>query len=253
MRDKADNQVIICSIENLDPMGVHTGDSITVAPVQTLTDVEYQEMRDERLRLHPSGRGRDRRLERPVRGRVPRPAVRLVIEMNPRVSPQLGPGLEGHRLPDRQDRSEASPSATRSTRSPTTSPKQDAGQLRAVDRLRRHQDPALGVREVPGDLGRPRHVDAVGRRGDGHRSHLPRVAAEGAVAALEQGSDSTRPRRDVASTICDRPRSCSRLRSRSAHPIVIFQLEACCGAAVGRGRQRRLGKVDPWFLDQMLR
>src|SRR5581483_1898566 len=46
MRDKADNVVIICSIENLDPMGVHTGDSITVAPAQTLTDKEYQRMRD---------------------------------------------------------------------------------------------------------------------------------------------------------------------------------------------------------------
>src|SRR5690606_33041423 len=46
MRDRADNCVVICSIENVDPMGVHTGDSITVAPQQTLTDVEYQQMRD---------------------------------------------------------------------------------------------------------------------------------------------------------------------------------------------------------------
>jgi carbamoyl-phosphate synthase large subunit len=46
VRDKADNCIIVCSIENLDPMGVHTGDSITVAPAQTLTDKEYQRMRD---------------------------------------------------------------------------------------------------------------------------------------------------------------------------------------------------------------
>src|SRR5205807_530077 len=46
MRDKADNVVIVCSIENFDPMGIHTGDSITVAPAQTLTDKEYQRMRD---------------------------------------------------------------------------------------------------------------------------------------------------------------------------------------------------------------
>ena len=51
MRDKKDNCVIICSIENLDPMGVHTGDSITVAPAQTLTDVEYQTMRDASLAI----------------------------------------------------------------------------------------------------------------------------------------------------------------------------------------------------------
>ena len=46
MRDAKDNVVIVCSIENFDPMGIHTGDSITVAPAQTLTDKEYQEMRD---------------------------------------------------------------------------------------------------------------------------------------------------------------------------------------------------------------
>src|SRR5205807_856769 len=57
MRDRADNVVIVCSIENFDPMGIHTGDSITVAPAQTLTDKEYQRMRDAGLlrahhRLH---------------------------------------------------------------------------------------------------------------------------------------------------------------------------------------------------------
>ena len=51
MRDSADNVVIVCSIENLDPMGVHTGDSITVAPAQTLTDKEYQRLRDLSLKI----------------------------------------------------------------------------------------------------------------------------------------------------------------------------------------------------------
>ena len=51
MRDKDDNVVIICSIENLDPMGVHTGDSITVAPAMTLTDREYQVMRDAAIKV----------------------------------------------------------------------------------------------------------------------------------------------------------------------------------------------------------
>ncbi len=51
MRDGADNVVIVCSIENLDPMGVHTGDSITVAPAMTLTDREYQAMRDASIRI----------------------------------------------------------------------------------------------------------------------------------------------------------------------------------------------------------
>ena len=67
MRDVDDNVVIICSIENFDPMGVHTGDSITVAPAQTLTDKEYQRMRDASAGRHPRDRRRDRRLEHPVR------------------------------------------------------------------------------------------------------------------------------------------------------------------------------------------
>ena len=70
MRDGDDNGVIVCSIENVDPMGVHTGDSITVAPAQTLTDREYQRMRDAALALHPGDRGRDRRLQRAVRGAI---------------------------------------------------------------------------------------------------------------------------------------------------------------------------------------
>jgi carbamoyl-phosphate synthase large subunit len=85
MRDVADNCVVICSIENFDPMGVHTGDSITVAPQQTLSDVEYQEMRDDafavlrRVGVETGGSN--------VQFAVnPTTGERLVIEMNPRVS-----------------------------------------------------------------------------------------------------------------------------------------------------------------------
>jgi len=85
MRDRADNCVIICSIENVDPMGVHTGDSITVAPAQTLSDVEYQQMRDAALavirRVGVETGGSN------VQFAVnPRTGEQVVIEMNPRVS-----------------------------------------------------------------------------------------------------------------------------------------------------------------------
>ena len=85
MRDTADNVVIICSIENLDPMGVHTGDSITVAPAQTLTDKEYQVMRDASLRIIreigvDTGGSNIQFAVDPANGRM------VVIEMNPRVS-----------------------------------------------------------------------------------------------------------------------------------------------------------------------
>jgi carbamoyl-phosphate synthase large subunit len=85
MRDHADNCVVICSIENFDPMGVHTGDSITVAPQQTLSDVEYQAMRDDAFRVL-------RRVGVETGGSNvqfavnPNTGERLVIEMNPRVS-----------------------------------------------------------------------------------------------------------------------------------------------------------------------
>jgi len=85
MRDAADNVVIICSIENLDPMGVHTGDSITVAPAQTLTDKEYQIMRDAALRIIreigvDTGGSNIQFAIDPASGRM------TIIEMNPRVS-----------------------------------------------------------------------------------------------------------------------------------------------------------------------
>ncbi len=85
MRDAADNVVIVCSIENLDPMGVHTGDSITVAPAQTLTDKEYQLMRDAALRIIreigvDTGGSNIQFAIEPRTGRM------VVIEMNPRVS-----------------------------------------------------------------------------------------------------------------------------------------------------------------------
>jgi carbamoyl-phosphate synthase large subunit len=85
MRDKADNFVVVCSIENLDPMGVHTGDSITVAPAQTLTDREYQILRDLAHRVLTAvgvetGGSNVQFAVDPKTGRV------VVIEMNPRVS-----------------------------------------------------------------------------------------------------------------------------------------------------------------------
>ena len=85
MRDLADNVVIICSIENIDPMGIHTGDSITVAPAQTLTDKEYQRLRDYSLDIIreigvETGGSNIQFAINPINGEV------IVIEMNPRVS-----------------------------------------------------------------------------------------------------------------------------------------------------------------------
>ncbi|HEX8924699.1 MAG TPA: carbamoyl phosphate synthase large subunit, partial [Terriglobales bacterium] len=85
MRDLRDNVIVVCSIENFDPMGVHTGDSITVAPAQTLTDREYQKMRDGALKVMreigvETGGSNVQFAVNPSNGRM------IVIEMNPRVS-----------------------------------------------------------------------------------------------------------------------------------------------------------------------
>ena len=85
MRDKADNVVVVCTIENFDPMGVHTGDSITVAPAQTLTDREYQEMRDAAAAIMREI-GVDTGGSNVQFGVNPKDGSLIVIEMNPRVS-----------------------------------------------------------------------------------------------------------------------------------------------------------------------
>ena len=120
MRDRADNCVVVCSIENFDPVGIHTGDSITVAPAQTLSDVEYQAMRDDafacirRVGVETGGSNIQFAVE-------PRDGRRLVIEMNrgSRGRRPWRPRRPGSRSP----RSPPGwPSGTPSTRSPTTSP-----------------------------------------------------------------------------------------------------------------------------------
>ncbi len=147
MRDRNDNVVIICSIENVDPMGVHTGDSVTVAPAQTLTDPLYQELRDQAIKVIraigvETGGSNVQFAVDPENGEI------VVIEMNPRVSPLLGAGLEGDRLPDREDGGEAG-GRLRAGGDPQRHHPRHARLLRADDRLRRDQDPALRLREVP--------------------------------------------------------------------------------------------------------
>ncbi len=106
MRDLADNVIIICSIENFDPMGVHTGDSITVAPAQTLTDREYQKMRDAAIAVM-----------REIGVETGGSNVQFAVQ--PRERPHdrdrdesarvafFGTGIQGYRISDREDCGEA--------------------------------------------------------------------------------------------------------------------------------------------------
>ena len=149
--------------------------------------------------------------------------------MNPRVSRSSRAGVEGDRVPDRQDRGQAR-GRLHARRDPQRHHQGHAGELRADHRLRRHQGAAVGVREVPGHARRARDVDAVGGRGDGHRPHVPRVAAEGAALAR------ARPRGlncDPGERALDEPRrrGAARRGPRSARRTGRSSSRPRCGAA----------------------
>ena len=181
MRDLADNVIIICSIENFDPMGVHTGDSITVAPAQTLTDREYQRMRDAAIAVIreigvETGGSNIQFAVNPTTGRM------VVIEMNPRVSRSSALASKGHRFPDRKDRRQAR-RRLHARRDSQRHHAQDARLLRADARLRGRQDSQVAVRKISRRRREPRPADEVGRRSDGHRPHLQGSAAQGGALA----------------------------------------------------------------------
>jgi carbamoyl-phosphate synthase large subunit len=201
MRDRADNVVIVCSIENFDPLGVHTGDSITVAPAQTLSDVCYQDMRDAALRVMraikvEAGGSNIQFAVNPANGEM------RIIEMNPRVSRSsaLASKATGFPIAKIAALLAAGPDARRD---PQRHHEEDAGVLRADPRLLRGQDPALGVREVPcaeTRLGTRMksvgEVMAIGRT-------VPRGAAQGlARASRSAPAYCRRRRRSPSSTPC---------------------------------------------------
>ena len=177
MRDLADNCIIICSIENFDPMGVHTGDSITVAPAQTLTDREYQMMRDGALRCLreigvDTGGSNVQFAINPANGRM------VIIEMNPRVSRSSALASKATGFPIAKIAAKLAVGyRLDEIRNDITL--QDAGLLRADHRLRRGQDSEVGIREIPRRGHHARHADEIRRRGDGHRAHLQGGAVEG--------------------------------------------------------------------------
>ena len=163
MRDRSDNVVVVCSIENIDAMGVHTGDSVTVAPAMTLTDREYQQMRDVgiavlravgvdtggcniQFAVHPADRAARRHRDEPAG------------------LPLQRAGVEGHRLPDRQDRREAG-HRLHPRRDHQRHHRRHPGGVRADAGLRRGQDPAVRVREVPRRRPAADHDDEERRRG----------------------------------------------------------------------------------------
>ena len=197
MRDRADNCVIICSIENVDPMGVHTGDSITVAPAQTLTDVEYQRMRDDafacirRVGVETGGSNVQFALD-PVSGR------QVIIEMNPRVSRSSALASKATGFPIAKIAAKLAVGYTLDE-IPNDITRATPASFEPVIDYVVTKIPRWAFEKLPGTYRRAGHADAVGRRGDGDRPHVPREPAEGAaLAGARPGRAELRPGRGRA-------------------------------------------------------
>ena len=193
VRDRADNAIIVCSIENVDPMGVHTGNSITVAPALTLTDKEYQRMRSASIAVLreigvETGGSNVQFAVNPADGRM------VVIEMNPRVSRSSALASKATGFPIAKIAAKLAVGYTLDELQNDIT-RSDAGRLRAHNRLCRDQDPPFRLREISRRRPDADHLDEIRRRSDGDRTHLRRVAAEG--AALD-GNGPYRPRRNRA-------------------------------------------------------
>ena len=244
MRDAKDNVVVVCSIENIDPMGVHTGDSVTVAPAMTLTDREYQRMRDTAIAIMravgvDTGGCNIQFAVEPRTGRM------VVIEMNPRVSRCVRARLQGHRLPHREDR-RAAGHRLHPGRDPERHHRPDAGLLRARARLRGGQGAAVRVREVPRRRPHAHHPHEERRGGHGHRPELPRGAAEGPAVAGEQPRPVRLRRRSPQPT-----RTACCMPARTPHDGRLDTIHRALRAGASRADVTGATGIDPWFIEQI--
>ena len=176
MRDLADNVIVICSIENFDPMGVHTGDSITVAPAQTLTDREYQAMRDAAIAVIreigvETGGSNIQFAVNPQNGRM------VVIEMNPRVSRSSALASKATGFPIAKIAAKLAVGYTLDEITNDITRKTPACFEPTLDYVV-VKIPEVAVRKIPRRRRIPRPADEVGRRSDGDRPHLQAGAAE---------------------------------------------------------------------------
>ena len=236
MRDHADNVVIVCSIENVDPMGVHTGDSVTVAPAADALRRAVPAAARPGDHGHPRGRGGDGRLEHPVRGQPGHRRDRGHRDEPARLA-QLGAGVEGHRLPDRQDRRPAG-GGLRAGGDRQRHHQAHARELRAHARLRGGEVAALRVREVPRRRRRAPHLHAVGRRGHGDRPHVQAGVREGdALARAGRGARTS-------------PGTCSTRLETPSHDRYELLFEAVRRGADEAELCRRTG-IDPWFMAEL--
>ncbi len=247
MRDNADNQVIICSIENVDPMGVHTGDSITVAPIQTLSDVEYQVMRDQafaclrRVGVETGGSNVQFAVE-PSTGRM------VVIEMNPRVSRSSALASKATGFPIAKIAAKLAVGYTLDEIPNDITRKTPASFEPVIDYVVT-KIPRWAFEKFPGTSG----VLGTSMQSVGEVMAIGRTFPESlqkACRSLEigqaglNGSAAEAPFDEL-----DRSDFEALLPSGSADRI--FQVEAALRSGMTIEEVHDLSRIDPWFLDQM--
>jgi carbamoyl-phosphate synthase large subunit len=249
MRDRVDNCVVVCSIENLDPMGVHTGDSITVAPAQTLSDVEYQAMRDaafaciRRVGVETGGSNVQFALD-PATGEM------VVIEMNPRVSRSSALASKATGFPIAKIAARLAVGYTLDEISNDITTKTPASFEPTIDYVVT-KVPRWAFEKFPGYAG----VLGTQMQSVGEAMAIGRTFPESlqkALRSLEHGR---------LGLNCDSGEgsltelSDDELVARAAvgSPDRPFQLEAALRRGIGVDRLHGATAVDPWFLDQIER
>ncbi|HEX2564746.1 MAG TPA: carbamoyl-phosphate synthase large subunit, partial [Acidimicrobiales bacterium] len=249
MRDRADNCVVICSIENLDPMGVHTGDSITVAPAQTLTDVEYQTMRDaafaciRRVGVETGGSNVQFALD-PANGDM------VIIEMNPRVSRSSALASKATGFPIAKIAAKLAVGYTLDEIPNDITRKTPASFEPTIDYVVT-KVPRWAFEKFPGSPG----VLGTSMQSVGEAMAIGRTFPESlqkALRSLEQGRAGLNC--DAGEGVLDDVPDDELVRLASvATPDRPFQLEAALRRGITVDALAQRTRVDPWFLDQILR
>jgi carbamoyl-phosphate synthase large subunit len=247
MRDKADNCVIICSIENVDPMGVHTGDSVTVAPAQTLSDVEYQRMRDaafaciRRVGVETGGSNVQFALN-PENGDM------VVIEMNPRVSRSSALASKATGFPIAKIAARLAVGYTLDEIPNDITRKTPASFEPTIDYVVT-KVPRWAFEKFPGQA----PVLGTQMQSVGEAMAIGRTFPESlqkALRSLEQGRLGLNG--DPAEAVYDDLSDDDLVAAAAlATPDRPFQLEAAIRRGISLERIHAETRVDPWFLDQM--
>jgi carbamoyl-phosphate synthase large subunit len=249
MRDRADNCVVVCSIENLDPMGVHTGDSITVAPAQTLTDVEYQTMRDaafaciRRVGVETGGSNVQFALD-PGNGDM------VIIEMNPRVSRSSALASKATGFPIAKIAAKLAVGYTLDEIPNDITRKTPASFEPTIDYVVT-KVPRWAFEKFPGSPG----VLGTSMQSVGEAMAIGRTFPESlqkALRSLEQGRAGLNC--DAGEGVLDDVPDDELVSLASvATPDRPFQLEAALRRGITVDALAERTRVDPWFLDQILR